>query len=136
MGLNFSSGNWYVTYNDGKDSIRVSGIEDPQTFIQQYNDAQKIAKETGEAFTLNYNSNKGWNISYYNGQRNVSINMSDIQDVDQFITDYNKVAAINTDGKAKLSYDSETGIWTAKSGNDTVNADQIIKYEELFYNNG
>ncbi len=125
MGLNYSSGNWYVTYNDGKDSIRVSGIEDPQTFIQQYNDAKKIAEETGEAFTLNYNSNKGWNISYYDGQRNVSINMSDIQDVDQFITDYNKVAAINTDGKAKLSYDSETGIWTAKSGNDTVNADQI-----------
>ncbi|MDD5021771.1 MAG: hypothetical protein PHR82_06570, partial [Endomicrobiaceae bacterium] len=127
MNINYSGEQWYVTYNDGKDSIKVSGIEDMQTFIQEYNDAERIAKETGSGFTLNYSNDKGWGIKYYDGQRgqNVNIDVSDIQDIDKFIDDYNKIVKADVNGNGKFSYDTETGTWTIKAGKDTVSADQI-----------
>ena len=118
-----------------KDSISVSigGISDTDKFVEQYNNARKIVDGTSETggLGLSYNAQDGWQISYTSGNDAdpTYINVSSIEDVDSFISDYNTIATTATkvnedkDGSAVIGY-GEKG-WSLTLGEVNVTAGDI-----------
>ena len=124
-----------VQSDDDAITIPLSEIGNVKEFNEGYNKAKEIALATGKqegvpGMGLNYDSERGWQVTYTNNVDSdpIAVDVSSIEDMDSFIADYNTIAATatqvnNLGDNGVISYGADG--WTLTLGEVSVSAGDI-----------